>query len=105
MTGYPVDNALFQWDEGARRLRELEDDRERQRLERRIGGVLEELRRRLGSSFTVEELAELYGSGGGWVEEHETWLVDAAFHRYVREASNYAGGRPRDAATWGARSA
>ena len=97
---YPVDNAVFQWEEGARRLRDLEDDRERQRLERRIVRLLEELRRRLGSTFTVEELAELYGTGTGWAEE-DSWLVDAAFHRYVREASNYAGGRPRDPATWG----
>lgn len=101
MTGYPVDNAVFQWEEGARRLRELEDDRERQRCERRIAVLLEELRRRLGSSFTVEELAEFYGGGTAWADA-DSWLVDAAFHRYVREASNYAGGRPRDPATWGA---
>jgi hypothetical protein len=23
----------------------------------------------------------------------ESWIVDAAFHRYLREARNYAGGR------------
>lgn len=102
MTGYPVENAVFQWQEGAKRLRELEDDRLRQRLERRIDAVAEELRRRLGSTFTVEELAELYGSGTAWAEEHvgpDTWLIEAAFQRYVREAANYAGGRARDAAT------
>ena len=97
---YPVDNALFQWEEGARRLRDLDDDRERQRLERRMGALLEELRRRLGSTFTVEELAQLYGEGTAWLDA-DSWLVDAAFHRYVREASNYAGGRARDPATWG----
>lgn len=99
---YPVENATFQWDEGARRLRDLEDDRERQRFERRIGNVLDDLRRRLGSSFTVEELADLYGTDTSWAEEHvgaETWLIEAAFHRYVRESANYAGGRPRDPAT------
>ena len=102
MTGYPVENAVFQWQEGAKRLRELDDDRVRQRLERRIDAVIDELRRRLGSTFSVEELADLYGSGTGWAEREvgaETWLIEAAFHRYVREASNYAGGRARDPAT------
>ena len=68
--------------------------------------VYAELRRRLGSTFTTEELAELYDSGTGWVadvavaaapESPFAWDVrvvgDAAFARYVREAVDYAGGR------------
>jgi hypothetical protein len=93
---------MFQWEEGARRLRELDDDRLRQRLERRIDILTEELRRRLGSAFTVEELSDLYAQGTGWADPTvgvDTWLTDAAFHRYVREAANYAGGRARAAAT------
>jgi DNA-directed RNA polymerase specialized sigma subunit len=63
---------------------------------RRVNMVLDELRRRLGSTFTVEELADTYGEGTSWADAAsgmESWIVDAAFHRYLREAKNYAGGR------------
>jgi hypothetical protein len=63
---------------------------------RRVDLVLDRLRRRLGSTFTAEELADEYGRGTGWADElsgMESWIVDAAFHRYLREARNYAGGR------------
>jgi hypothetical protein len=90
--GYPVENAVFQWEEGDRRVREAGD----RRAERRRDLVLDELRRLLGSSFTVEELADLYGSGPD-LPDGETFVVDAAFHRYMREALNFGGGRPRDA--------
>lgn len=102
---YSVDNALFQWEEGERRLRDSAD-RERLGLERAAGAVLDELRRRLGSAFTIEELADLYGSGADWAVEVATgagaggeaaWVVDAAFRRYAREATNFAGGRARGA--------
>lgn len=97
---YGFDNALFQWEEGERRMRELAEP-ERLRHERALVRVAQDLRRRLGSSFRVEELAELYGEGVDWaldvawdagaVESAAT--VDAAFGRYAREASNYGGGR------------
>jgi hypothetical protein len=94
---YPVRTALFQWEDGARRLDELNDDR-RRRLERQLELILDELRRRLGSTFTIEELADFYGEGTGWADElagTNGWLIDAAFHRYAREAKNFAGGRAR----------
>jgi hypothetical protein len=89
---YPLESALFQWQQGARRLREADTPE----ANRRVGRVLDELRRRLGSTFTAEELADHYGEGTGWADElaaMESWIVDAAFHRYLREAQNYAGGR------------
>jgi DNA-directed RNA polymerase specialized sigma subunit len=89
---YPLQSAVFQWERGAQRLREA-DTRE---ANRRVNGVIDELRRRLGSTFTAEELAQHYGEGTGWADElsgMESWIVDAAFHRYLREARNYAGGR------------
>ena len=89
---YPLQTALFQWEQGARRLREA-DTRE---AHRRVDLVLDELRRRLGSTFTAEELADAYGEGTGWADDlsgMESWIVDAAFYRYLREARNYAGGR------------
>ena len=69
----------------------------------------DELRRRLGSTFSTDELAALYDEGTSWVsgiavaaapDEPFAWDVrvvgDAAFHRYMREAADYAGGRRRD---------
>ena len=89
---YPLQTAVFQWEQGARQLRAA-DSRE---AGRRVNLVLDELRRRLGSTFTAQELADLYGAGTGWADEvsgMESWIVDAAFYRYLREARNYAGGR------------
>jgi hypothetical protein len=103
---YAVENALFQWEEGERRLRE-EPEPASSQLDRAVLAVLDELRRRLGSSFTLEELANLYATGVDWASElaqtwaagtDAPWVVDAAFNRYAREATNYAGGRARDVA-------
>lgn len=101
--GYSVPNALFQWEEGERRVREAADLARRD-LERVTVVVVEELRRRLGSSFSVEELAALYAADVDWGFDLATragaggdaaWVVDAAFGRYAREATNFAGGRRR----------
>ena len=99
---YALENALFQWEEGERRIREAPEP-ERLDLERAAGAVLGELRKRLGSTFTVDELADLYGSGTDWAADlaggaggEASLVVDAAFGRYAREASNFAGGRARE---------
>ena len=98
---YAIENALFQWEEGERRLSET-DGPARADLEYAVETVIDELRRRLGSSFTLRELADLYASGVDWASEvaqkrfagtDSPWVVDAAFHRYAREATDYAGGR------------
>ena len=94
---------MFEWQEGERAVREAEEPR-RRALERATGAVLEELRRRLGSRFTLDELADLYASGVGWASDvaQERFVgadvhaaVDAAFGRYSREATDWAGGRRR----------
>ncbi len=93
---YALENALDQWREGERRLAE------QPRLDDAVGAVLDELRRRLGSAFEVAELAELYAGGTDWAAEiarsrsagsEAAFVVDAAFNRYARRASDYAGGR------------
>jgi hypothetical protein len=98
---YAVENALFQWDEGERRLRSF-DDPERTQLDHAARAVLQELRRRLGGAFTLGELADFYGSGTDWADDiaerqfagtDTSHAVDAAFARYARFASDYAGGR------------
>ena len=92
---YALENALFQWEEGERRIRDA-DPPERVRLERAAAGVLEGLRQRLGSEFSVRELSDLYGSQPDWTYEGiPAAAIDAAFARYAREASDFGGGRER----------
>ena len=89
---YAVENARFQWEDGERRLRESGGPDS----ERAIAAVMEELRRRLGSTFTIDELAAFYGEGVDWATAlAPAQAVDAAFARYAREAADYAGGRRR----------
>jgi hypothetical protein len=101
---YSLDNALYQWREGERRLADTPEPA-RADLERAVAGVVDELRKRLGSSFVLDELADLYGEGTDWAtglaDRHgagtdAATVVDAAYARYAREASNFAGGRPRE---------
>ena len=101
---YAVENALYQWREGERRIAEAPETVQTD-LDAAADVVIEELRRRLGSSFVVDELAELYGRDTDWALElarrrgagtDAAVVVDAAFARYVREAKDYAGGRPRE---------
>jgi hypothetical protein len=101
---YAVENAIFQWEYGERRLRETSEPAHSQ-LEDAVMVVLDELRRRLGSAFTVEELAAFYAHDVDWASDiaqreaagtDSSWVVDAAFSRYAREATNYAGGRARE---------
>ena len=95
---YALENAVSQWQEGERRIREDPT------LEGAVGTVLDELRRRLGSTFEVGELAELYSRDPDWPSDlarsrsagpDAVHVVDAAFGRYAREACDYAGGRVR----------
>jgi hypothetical protein len=103
----PFDTALDQWVAGLRRLESAPAD-ERPTLERVTRQIQNELRRRLGGPFTSQELADLYDEGTGWVsdlayglapEQPYAWDIrvvgDAAFARYLREATDYAGGRRR----------
>jgi hypothetical protein len=99
------ENAIYQWRRGERRLSEAASER-RPLLERVITELVGELRRRLGGRFSAQELAELYETGTGWcmqtamrIAPDDPWawdssvVVDVAFARYLREASDYAGGR------------
>ena len=65
---YAVENALFQWEEGERRLRDTPEPA-RSDLERAVRVVIDELRRRLGSSFSVHELAAFYARDVDWASE------------------------------------
>jgi hypothetical protein len=102
--GYPLENALFQWEEGYRELQALRDPRARRLADRLIDAIRDELRRRIGVTFTAAELADLYGRGTDWclqvaidaapgLEGDSRSLADAAFWLYLRGATDFAGGR------------
>ncbi|CAN5472889.1 hypothetical protein BH20ACT19_BH20ACT19_12330 [soil metagenome] len=102
---YALENAMTQWDDGERALRAA-PELEAADLERAVAFVLDELRRRLGSTFLVVELADLYYEGTDWAEDlaqrrsagtDTAAVVDAAFARYARGAADFAGGRMRSA--------
>jgi hypothetical protein len=101
---YPLENALFQWEEGRRALQAIDDQRRRRMADRVVEAVRDELRRRIGPTFSAGELADLYGGGTDWaqqvaldvapaVEEDSQALADAAFWLYLRGATDFAGGR------------
>ena len=103
----PFDTAVDQWQDGERRLAEAPPE-QRATLERVTRRIEAELRRRLGGAFTTEELADLYDLGTGWTtdiaaaaapDEPFAWdariVGDAAFARYLRGATDFAGGRRR----------
>ena len=75
-------------------------------MERVTDALVAELRRRLGGRFSSDELVALYEQGTSWClqvamkvapDDPSAWdssvVVDAAFARYLREATDYAGGR------------
>ena len=102
--GYPIENALFQWEEGRRALQAIDDPRQRRLADRVVDALREELRRRIGATFTAAQLADLYGEGTDWaqqvaidvapaIDNDAQTLADAAFWLYLRGATDFAGGR------------
>ena len=95
--------ARQQWDAGQRRLRDAADPL----YDRIVDRAVDELRKRLGGPFTAQELADLYDRVGTDFatsiavamapDEPDAWdavlIGDAAYGRYLREASDWAGGR------------
>jgi hypothetical protein len=99
------DYAIQQWQQGERRLSQAPVERSRL-LQGITDRLVVELRKRLGGRFSAEELAALYDRGTSWClqlamdsapDDPWAWdsriVIDAAFARYLREASDYAGGR------------
>lgn len=103
---YPLGNALYQWEDGYDRLHEQANGPMGPRVLRAADAIRDELRRRIGATFTASQLAELYAEGTDWCLEAARWampedavdldpqaIVDGAFYEHLRGATDFRGGR------------
>ena len=98
-----LDSARRDWEDGHRRLERVSrDELQAERLRLQFDVISAELRRRVGGTFTLAMLADVYSGADMWtrqaVEEHAAtpgWarsvsmVGDAAFHIYARGAVDY----------------
>jgi hypothetical protein len=103
VTEAEVESARREWEEGHRRLHErARGEAHPERLLAQVDVVAAELRRRVGGTFTLRELAEAYAGAEAWTRDVVAeqapapgWprtlsLVEAAaFHLYARGAQDY----------------
>jgi len=99
-----IDVVRREWEDGYRRFEAASRDPvAADRLRAQLEVVTGELRRRIGQTFTLEQLAVAYERADAWardaVSEHAAtpgWprtlalVEDAAFHLYQRGAVDYA---------------
>ena len=96
--------AVMEWDEGLSRLESLVVGSRREEVYRSVvGEIVDELNRRVGQTFTLDELARVYAEGAAWMKQiahrttdqvwaHDLTIVgDAAFARFARGAADYRG--------------
>jgi hypothetical protein len=99
-------SARHQWDEGKRRLAgEGEDTARSRHLDLLVGAVVDELRRRIGQTYTLGDLAGAYEGADDWVRDvivtslpprsragvrDAAVIQDAAFARYAQGALDYS---------------
>jgi hypothetical protein len=98
-----IEVAKQEWEEGSRRLEDAREDgrRYRQLLEL-LELVLDELRKRIGQTYTLTELVAVYGESEHWAREvleeraaapgwprDLTVVLAAAFDAYQRGAIDY----------------
>lgn len=94
--------ALIEWVEGGRRLAELDVPASRRAvIEQVVDEIQAELRRRVGSTYTLDEVAAAYAGAEAWCLDvaqrttGQTWaydlsvVQDAAFARFARDAIDY----------------
>lgn len=102
MSSSAVETARQEWEEGHRRFREeVRDSRRGRWLLSHLEQVTAELRRRIGTTFTLAELAAVYDDVEDWAREalaesgapgwprDVTLVSDEAFHSYARGAIDY----------------
>jgi len=94
--------AMSEWMDGQRRMAELDLPRSRRAvLEAVVDEIVDELRRRIGSTFNLDELASAYEDAAAWCLDvaqrttGHTWaydlavVQDAAFARFARQALDF----------------
>lgn len=103
MSSVAVEHARQQWEEGHRRLESRVLERPvYNRLHAQVEALTDELRRRVGQTFTMAQLADVYAGAERWSREaaargapetgrpEDVAIVeDAAFHLYSRGAVDY----------------
>jgi hypothetical protein len=96
--------ARHEWEDGTRRLEAARDDEPRYlQLLELLDLVVDELRKRVGQTYTLAQLAAAYGEAETWVRElldersslpgwprHLTTVLAAAFDAYQLGAVDYA---------------
>ena len=95
--------ARHEWEDGTRRLEAARDDiRRYHQLLELLGLIHDELRKRVGGTYTIEELAAEYGEAESWAREllderstlpgwprDLTLVLAAAFDAYQLGALDY----------------
>lgn len=97
-----IEASRQQWQEGYRHFQALASGSVGDRLYRELETISDELRRRIGQTFTMAEAVELYGNAERWgadvMAERAAvrgWsrdlaiVLDAAFHLYSHAAVDY----------------
>jgi hypothetical protein len=97
-----LDTVRREWEDADRRVGSEADPTRRERLDAQVEAVTAELRRRVGQSFTLGDLAAAYSGADSWaldaLEERVPFpgwprsaalATGAAFHLYQRGAVDY----------------
>jgi hypothetical protein len=103
MTSTEVESARREWEDAHRRLADARGDPRRGALlNAQLAAITNELRKRVGSTFTLGELADEYRRADAWtfqavggdeLDPHSlstlTYVEGAAFRLYARGAVDY----------------
>jgi hypothetical protein len=96
-----LDAARQQWEDGNRRLEAHSSEPDLyERLLDELDVATKELRKRVGETFTLQQLADVYATSDHWMREAleaaparsttpSSLVQDAAFHLYARGATDY----------------
>lgn len=98
-----VEAVRQQWEEGNRRFESQASEPVYPRLLEQLDVATDELRKRVGETFTLAELADAYQASDHWLREaveervaapgwvqHLSVVQDAAFYQYARGATDYS---------------